>query len=104
MKNLTLFLGFGLVCTTCSAGVVDDVLKFQDRLEANRRVVVCASLQKDLEENHRQEKKIIAELKTEETRASRSETIELTYRLLNLTHIRIVLEEQIKLNTCGGKK
>jgi len=86
---------------TTKAGVVEDILRYQDKIESRRKAIVCAALKEELANTQTRRKKILKDIQED---SNKSETLDETYRLLELTHVRDILLEQIKLNNCGENK
>lgn len=101
----TKIVSFALLLSVLSfpacAGLVDDVLKYNERISASKKEIICANLQKQLADTERKKKELLDSLKME---VNQSQTLEDNYQLLSLTKIQGILKEQITLNACGGKK
>lgn len=92
---------FGLPSVASAGTAIEDILKFRERMDSGKKEVVCSTLHLELADILK--RKQVA-LETLRSGLSKEATIDETYRLLSLVKVQEVLEEQLSLNACGGKK
>jgi len=95
---IAILFGFPVKAT---AGAVEDILKFRERMDSGKKELICNTLHDELADILK--RKQVA-LETLRSGLSKEAMVDETYRLLGLTKVQVILEEQLSLNACGGKK
>jgi hypothetical protein len=90
---------------SAKAGIVEDVLKFNERKEGKEKAKVCAVLRLRLQNVLLDKQKVVGDLKGDDLKSAHgTDDLEASYKYIALLKSQAILEEQINLNHCGDVK
>ena len=87
------------------AGIVEDVLKYNERVQGREKTKICTVLKARLQKLLLEKQEVVGDIKGNDLKAPNgTDDLEDPYKLIALIKAQAIVEEQINLNHCGDTK